>query len=184
MQDWVSVYRFSQMAGCDKTTVEKAITLGHLEDAVAKNPKGNIRIDPVAGRANWSRNWADTGNATPKLREFLKIQAAPVVAPVDDKWKRMTVSEARRIRESSKAQTEELILQQRLGQLVRIEDVRAAQFALVQVIRRELEVLPSQIGPSLGLDHKGQALLETEIGKRLERLADLEGIDFKPTKRK
>ena len=90
------------------------------------------------------------------------------------------MSESRRIEAATKAQQSQLALQVKLGKLVDVEDVKAAQFELVQIIRRELEVLPSQIAAKLGIDHAGQHLMETEIGKKLSKLADLDGIEFAP----
>ena len=63
---------FAQIAGCDKSAVMKAISLGHLEDAVTRNANNHIRIDPEKARANWAKNWADTAKTPPKLREFLR----------------------------------------------------------------------------------------------------------------
>ena len=179
--EWVSIYRFRMIAGCDKAAVEKAIEQGYFGDAVKKNDDGKIRIHKTQGRANWARNWRDTATATPKLREFLRSAPKPAAAkPAADPWKDLSMSESRRIEAATKAQQSQLALQVKLGKLVDVEDVKAAQFELVQIIRRELEVLPSQIAAKLGIDHAGQHLMETEIGKKLSKLADLDGIEFAP----
>ena len=179
--EWISIYQFRILAGCDKTTVEKAISLGYFEDAVKTLPDGKIRVHKTQGRANWARNWRDTATATPKLREFLRSAPKPAATkPTADPWKDLTMSESRRIEAASRAQQSQLALEVKLGTLVKVEDVKAAQFELVQIIRRELEVLPSQIAAKLGIDHAGQLLMETEIGKKLSKLADLDGIDFAP----
>lgn len=179
--EWISIYQFRILAGCDKTTVEKAIEQGFFGDAVKKTDDGKIRVHKTQGRANWALNWRDTATATPKLREFLRLAPKPASAkPAADPWKDLSMSESRRIEAATRAQQSQLALEAKLGTLVKIGDVRAAQFELVQVIRRELEVLPSQLAAKLGIDHAGQLLMEAEIGKRLAKLADLEGIDFAP----
>lgn len=188
----VSTYKFAQLAGCTREMVEKAINMGHLEDAVSRTPEGYVRIDPELGRRNWARNWAETGNSTPRLKEFLKgaletphsgsgeSRAAGVARPT---WGKLSVSEARRIKEEAKAKDAQLDLEQRMGTLVHIDDVRAAQFEMGRVIRTSFETLSSTLAPELGLTHAQQVGLDRAIAKRLESLSELDRIEFKPKRR-
>jgi hypothetical protein len=182
----ISVYAFAKLAGVDKTTVEKAIRLGHLEDAVTKNEQGHIRIDLERGRANWARNFADTAKAPASLRAFLAAAQTqqpssprPAIRANEIDWENLPVSHARRIREAAKARNEQLSLDQRLGNLVHIDDVRAAQFEFAKIVRTGFQTMATTIAPELGLSHEQQVTLEKEIGKQLSSLADLDGLDFK-----
>lgn len=185
----ITINAFSQLAGCDKTTVERAIKLGHLEDAVTRNPQGHIRIDPEKGRANWARNWADTANATPRLREWLRSAAKPTAILTQQvkiqahDWKNLSVAESRRIREAHKAENEFITLQSRLGKLVDIDEVRAAQFEVVQIFRRDFEVLPTKLGPQFGLTHEQVQTWQKETEKILVTLSALTDEDFTVRKR-
>lgn len=185
--EWVSIYQFRMLAGCDKTTVEKAIDRGYLEDAVRKTADGKIRIHKTNGRINWAKNWPDTATSTPKLREFLRgaipKQARPSqsagIKAKDIDWETMVVSEARRIRESAKARQEQLNLEVRLGNLVHIDDVRAAQFDMVAIFRQAMQQIPPQVSPHLGLTVQQQSYLLGEIEKRLKLLSALTAPDYK-----
>lgn len=201
MTTLLSIYKFAQIAGCDKTTVERAIKLGHLEDAVTTNDNGHPRIDAERGRACWARNWADTANATPRLREFLRgapkvtTSTADATTPADTEqaqaiaepnaidWKNMSVAESRRRLAAAKAESEQLTLDTRKGTLVHIDDVRAAQFEIVQVFRRDIELLPTRIAAQLGIDVAGKAMMEHEVRATLTRLSELTAADFKVRKR-
>lgn len=185
--EWISIYQFRILAGCDKTTVEKAIEQGFFGDAVKKTDDGKIRVHKTQGRANWARNWRDTATATPKLREFLR-GAIPKQVNIDDPskvrsqdidWGNLVVSEARRIRESAKARQELLNLEVRLGNLVHIDDVRAAQFDMVVIFRQAMQQIPPQVSPHLGLTVQQQAYLLGEIEKRLNLLSALNAPDYK-----
>lgn len=177
---------FAQIAGCDKSAVMKAISLGHLEDAVTRNANNHIRIDPEKARANWAKNWADTAKTPPKLREFLRgalgsqtTKARAAVRASDIDWTKLPVSESRQIREAAKARQEQLNLEVRLGNLVNIDDVRSAQFEMVAIFRQAMQQIPPQVSPHLGLTIQQQSYLLGEIEKRLNLLAALEAPDYK-----
>lgn len=180
----LAIRGFAALAGCDEHAVERAIKMGYLGDGVSRNAQGHFRIDPEKARANWARNWADTATAPQALRDYLRGAAGtfhtelPPVRAKDVDWDNMPVSGSRQIREAAKARQEQLNLETRIGKLVPVEQVHAAQFEIGQIVRRGLESMLSRVAEEIGLTHDQTQRLKTEIGKSLVALADLEGVDF------
>ncbi len=180
----IAIRAFAEMAGCDERAVERAIKMGYLGDGVSRNSQNHIRIDPEKARANWARNWADTAKAPQALRDFLKGAAGkpteprPQVRAKDVDWSNLAVSESRQIREAAKARQEQLNLETRVGKLIPVEQVHAAQFEIGQIVRRNMQSMLIRIAAEIGLTHDQTQRLQKEIGKSLAALADLEGVDF------
>lgn len=199
----VTVKGFAQRMACDKTTVERAITSGYLEDAVVEI-EGHTRIHVERARANWAKNFRDTGNATPALRAALGIEtaqaketsvketAAPAVVTKpgsgtppnhsDAQIAKMSRAEAERTKAAYAAACAKLDYLQKVGELIDKTVVEAALFSFGQIIRNSLEGLPARLVDAIrAADSRQTALHQADqvIKKDLTWLADLEAGDVK-----
>jgi len=151
------------LRGATHTAVQKAIADGRIAEAVV-----NGKIDPSLADYLWSEGSLSVDDEIEALR---KAERLPKPGNGDGGngsggSARSEFSEARARREKARAKIAELDLQERLGELVRADEVARAAFNAARHARDVLIALPGRIAPAVhaaGTVEEITALLADEI---------------------
>lgn len=157
----VTKSKYAEMRGCAASAVTKAIQEGRIT-TVASN--GREMIDPSVADIQWQRNTRARVDSSSALESAAQLAAAPADLP------RESYEEARRRRELAEAQIAELKLQEQMGGLVRLGEVRAAMASKVSAMREALLQIPSRLVPLLAAESDPaqiHSLLELELMQAL-----------------
>lgn len=169
---------YARHRGCALTAVQRAIAAGRIGTV---DVDGRKMIDQAAADRDWARNTeARPGNqngaaaaasqlALPGAENFQR-PAAPVA--VADDPESYTVARAKR--EMAQAKLAELELAEKMGILVRRDQMESGEIESGRRIKQALENMPSQCSAILAAtsdEHEVHRILRVEIRKVLEVLS-------------
>ena len=174
---------YARRRGVSHTAVQKAIRDGRISTVGGK-------IDPAVADAEWSENTdlstpRNSVDGSPKRRRAPGQPSLPRELDDGDGRARATgtgYARARAAREAALAQIAKLDLDERLGALVRTDEVRLAVFSMARKARDQLIAIPGRVAPIVGALGVDVPEIERVITEEVERVCQ-ELSAHEPTKR-
>lgn len=170
--EWLSPKKFADWLGVDKTTVLYAIESGRISDAVKRLPNGFRQIHAERAKALWLKNTKPNNMSI--LNRAKPIGEGEPVEITDEDPNSLNV--AKRRREFALAEMAEIELAEKLGKLVRVDDVRKMGFEAARITRDALLNIPNRIADELASLKTRDEVHELLTKELFEALSSLERI--------
>ena len=159
----LSISAYARHRGVSHVAVHKALKAGRIQ----KEPDGTI--DPVKADIAWAGN--SLGQAPEKAPATVEVSGD---LPPKQTGQAPTLTESRALREAYNAQLAKLAYEERSGQLIKTEIVKAAWFEVLRVLRDRNLNLPDRMAPILSAEtdqNTVRDLLEAELRQILDDAA-------------
>lgn len=179
----LSVPEYAKHRGVSPQAVRKAIREGRLRQAVTFEGR-NAKIDMNAADVEWRRNTASSKQRTAAQINTGKAAAQGLIEAGPDGGISVNYSKARAYGEGYKAKLLELEYRERAALLVRVDEVKMAQFKTVRLFRDAVQNIPIRVVSELAAvvgdvspekRHEMLQVMQREINRTLESLADSNG---------
>jgi phage terminase Nu1 subunit (DNA packaging protein) len=172
----VSVSEYARLRQVSHTAVQLAIKHGRLKNAVTKDEKGKVFIDPLIANNEWKRNTDPTKVLNKKGKnnesnnddydrlENQTLEMRRNNAP--------SIAESRAIKEAYLARLSKLEYEEKVKKLVNAEDVKNEAFKLARSIRDNLIGIPDRIAAEL-VGVKTAEEVHSKISNEIRKVLDL-----------
>jgi hypothetical protein len=179
----LSTLEYAKHRGVSPQAVRKAIKEGRLSRSVTFEGRRAL-IDTAAADVEWRRNTASSKQRTADQINTGKAAAQGLIEAMPDGGVGVNYSKARAYGEGFKAKLLELEYREKAAQLVRVEEVKMAQFKTVRQFRDAVQNIPIRVVSELAAivgdvspdkRHEMLQVMQREINRTLETLADSNG---------
>ncbi len=172
----ISLRAYARHRGVSLAAVQKAIAANRI--STIPDSKGRNKIDATVADIQWAKNTRPDQQERGSLKDFEKTQAdlASMQDDGDD-----AAPGATNLLSTEKAETEgvrrqllELQLQQKLGALVRVDDIERAMTSKLKAANEALNSLADRLAPVLAAEtdvDQVDKILRTEIRRAMNLIA-------------
>lgn len=163
MSKLVSSYKFAQMKGVHKKTVEEAMADGRISFTIVNGKK---RIDPEKAMIEWEQN-------TDKSMVRTKVQSQPVES------RGPSYAQSRAIKEAYAAKLTKLDFEEKSGKLVEVEKVNQHFFKIGRRVRDALLSMPDRLSQELAVETDSHVIHQNMLAEINQVLDELSNGGFK-----
>lgn len=174
--EWLSPQKFANWMGVDKGSVIYAIKSGRISEAVKRLPNGFQQIHAQQAKALWIKNTKPNNmSILNRAKPFGESEPQAVTTDLGDEDPN-SLHAAKRRREFALAEMAEIELAEKLGDLVRVADVRKMGFEAARITRDSLLNIPNRIADELASLKTRDEVHELLTKELFEALSSLERI--------